>query len=307
MHWKVKAHTLALLSRVPGGRKAYHLLQRSLGSHRLDPPEYVRRALEIVEMIREVGRDPQQGTYFEIGTGWRPFLPFILYLVGAEKIISVDVNPWLNQGYTFETYQALGSQLQTIAQRLGIDVSFLKERYEPASEAKSLSALLDAFHVDYRYPGDARKTGLPDASVDFVCSSNVFQHVPPDILADIHKEAFRILQPGGLAVHRFGPGDHYSHVDRSITAVHFLRFSERQWHWLGGSGLAYQNRLRAIQHQQLLEQAGFSVLTSRVRIDAPSLEAITTGRQPIHEDFAGFTPEELAASQMWLVGTRPRK
>jgi SAM-dependent methyltransferase len=305
MHWKLKAHALAVLSRTPGGRKAYHFLQRSLGTNKLNAEEYVKRALEIVEMIREAGENPHQRTYFEIGTGWRPFLPFLLYLVGAEKIISVDINPWMNQSYAFETYRALESQLPSIADRLGLSFSELRDRYQQVSKPKDLADLLQAFHVDYRCPADARRTMLPDQSVDFVCSSNVMQHVPPAILRDIHKEAYRILRPGGLAVHRCCPEDHFSHADRSITAAHFLRFSQRQWRWFGGSGLAYQNRLRAVQHRNLFEQAGFSVITDRVRIDARSLEAIKSGRQQIHEDFARFTPEQLAASYLWLVGRRP--
>jgi SAM-dependent methyltransferase len=305
MNWKLKAYVLALLSRAPGGRKAYHLLQRSLGTNKLNAAEYVSRALEIVEMIREAGANPAEGIYFEIGTGWRPFLPFLLHLVGGEKIISFDINPWLNQAYAFQTYHALESQLPTIASRLGLNLSELRERYRHASKAKDLPALLQAFHMEYRCPGDARKTALPEQSVDFVCSSNVLQHVPPDILREIHKESYRILRPGGLAVHRCCLEDNFSHADRNITKAHFLRFSQRQWYWFGGSGLAYQNRLRAVQVRESLEEAGFAVVTSRVRVDSPSLEAITSGRQPIDQDFAKFTPEELAASYLWLVGRRP--
>jgi hypothetical protein len=305
MNWKLKAHVLAILSRVPGGRKAYHFLQRSVGIDKADTTEYVRRALEIVDMIREAGGNLRNATYVEIGTGWRPFLPFILYLSGGEKIISLDINPWLNQEYAFQTWRALETQLPTMASRLGLSYSELRDRYQHASQARDLPTLLRAFHMDYRCPGDARRTALPEQSVDFVCSSNVLQHVPPDILRDIHKESYRILRPGGLAVHRCCLDDNFSHADRSITGAHFLRFSQRQWYWFGGSGLAYQNRLRAVQVRQLLEEAGFSVLTNRVRVDSPSLEAITTGRQPIHQDFAKFTPEELAASYLWLVGRRP--
>ena len=305
MNWKLKAHALALLSRAPGGRKAYHFLQRSLGTNRPDTAEYVKRALEIVEMIRDAGGNPRQGIYFEIGTGWRPFLPFILYLVGAEKVISFDVNPWLNQDYAFQTYHALEEQLPCIADRLDLDLSELRKRYEDASQARDLPALLRAFHMDYRCPGDARRTALPDQSVDFVCSSNVLQHVPPGVLRDVHKESFRILRPGGLAAHRCCLSDNFSHADQSITAAHFLRFSQRQWYWMGGSGLAYQNRLRAVEVCQLLEETGFSVVNDRVRVDARSLEAIQSGRLQIHEDFARFTPDQLAASYLWLVGRRP--
>jgi SAM-dependent methyltransferase len=306
MNWKLKAHALALLSRAPGGKRAYHYLQSQLGTNKLDVDESIRRATEVVDMIRQAGERECRSVCLEIGTGWRPFLPFILSLADAEKVITIDINRWLNNSYAQETYRALAGQLDLISNRLGLAVTGVRERYEVAAHAKDLASLLEAMRTEYRYPADARHTGLPPASVDFVCSSNVLEHVPPEVLRDIHVESMRVLRPGGLAVHRINPADHFSHADRSVTAVHFLRYSSDQWYWLGGSGLAYHNRLRSVQHQRLLEGAGFSVLSSRVRIDPRSLKEITTGRQPIHSDFVHFAPEELAADYMWLVGRRPQ-
>jgi SAM-dependent methyltransferase len=305
MNWKLKAHILAFLSRFPGGRKAYHSLQTILGTNKPDSDEYLSRALEIVEMIREAGQEPCNGSFFEIGTGWWPFVPFLMYLVGASKVISYDVNPWLNHCYAMETFRALGNHLPFISNRLGLDLKSLQERYNVGSKGNDLGTLLQAFRVDYQCPGDARKTDLPDKSIDFVCSSNVLAHIPLDILRDIHRESWRILRPGGLAVHRIGPSDQFCIGDRSITSANFLRYSHRQWYWYGGSGLAYQNRLRCVQHCQLLKEAGFSIIIDRIRIDSNALEAIRTGKQPVHPDFASFTPEELSASYLWLVGRRP--
>jgi SAM-dependent methyltransferase len=303
MNWKLKAHALAVLSRLPWGTRIYQALQAQLGTNKLNVDESISRALEVVELIREAGADPFKGVYLEIGTGWRPFLPFILHLIGADRIITLDVNRWLNEAYAWETFRALEERLPAIADRLKVKVSDLQRRYE-AAKPRSKDSLLQALAVEYRCPGDARRTGLSDESVDFVCSSNVLEHVPPEILRDIHRESLRILRPGGLAVHRFNPGDHACHVDPSVTAVNFLRYSERQWHWYGGSGLAYHNRLRCIQHQSLLEEAGLIVL-ARVRIDPASVEAIQNGNLVVHPDFARFHPEELAADYMCVVCTRP--
>jgi SAM-dependent methyltransferase len=307
MNWKLKAHTLAVLSRLPAGRAIYHSLQARLGNQ-LDADESISRALEVVELIREAGSDTLRGIYVEIGTGWRPFLPFILYLIGADRVITFDVNPWLNKTYVRETYRSLGDRLPLIADRLGLNVPDLQARYQAAiSKSKDVSGLLQAFHVEYRCPADARWTELDDESVDFLCSSNVLEHIPPAILRDIHLEALRILRPGGLAVHRFDPGDHASHVDPSVTAVNFLQYSERQWRWYGGAGLAYHNRLRCVQHENLFEEAGFAILSKQVRINSRSLKAIQKGEIAVHPDFAKFRPEELAADYMWAVCQRPEQ
>jgi SAM-dependent methyltransferase len=305
LSWKKKALVLGMLSRMPGGRRVYHALQRMLGTNKPDPDEYLSRALEIVRMMREHGASPEGAAIFEIGTGWWPFVPFLLALAGARRIITVDINPWLHISYALQTHEALGGRLDMIGKELDIPSATLQARYEATrGHAGSLAGLLEAYRAEYRCPGDARATGLGNDSVDLVVSSNVFAHVPPDILKDIHRESFRILKPGGLGVYRFNLDDSYWYDDQSITSVNFLRFSEVEWRRYG-RGLAYHNRLRGVQHRQLLEEAGFKVLSDKTRVDARAVAAIESGALPVHADFAGFKPEQLAAAYIWMVCRRP--
>ena len=67
---------------------------------------------------------------------------------------------------------------------------------------------------------------------------------PPPIWPDCTLEAKRVLRPGGLAVHRFNPQDHFARRRPSITGANFLRFSARSggawaatdWHRTTGCG-----------------------------------------------------------------------
>lgn len=306
MKWKLKAHSLAVLSRVPGGRFLYHRLQSLLGTNRLNAAESVQRASEVIELITATGQSPRDATVLEIGTGWRPFLPLLLSLSGAKRIVTLDINPWLTKTYAIETFRALSAQLPAVVERLGLDPEEVRARYAAVGQSTgSLEALLSAARIEYRCPGDATRTGFPDGTVDFVCSSNVLEHVYPEVIRRIHAESLRVLRPRGLAVHRVNPGDHYAGVDRSITVSNFLRYSEREWRWYGGSGLSYHNRLRCARHGQLLREAGFHLLTERVRIDPRAVEAVRSGVLPVHPDFAGHSPEELAADYVWLTGEKP--
>lgn len=107
MNWRMKAHLLAVLSRLPAGRKAYHRLQRVAGTNRLDLPGEMGRALEVVQLIRRSRQPLETATCVEIGTGWRPFVPFVLSLCGAQRVITLDINPWLSERYARETHAAL--------------------------------------------------------------------------------------------------------------------------------------------------------------------------------------------------------
>ena len=48
MNWKVKAVSLAVLSRVPGGKRAYLGLQAALGTNRLNRDEALDRVMNLV-------------------------------------------------------------------------------------------------------------------------------------------------------------------------------------------------------------------------------------------------------------------
>ena len=135
-------------------------------------------------------------------------------------------------------------------------------------------------------------------------SSNVLEHIPRDIQLDIHRESRRILRSAGLAVHRFNPQDHYSTVDLGITMVNFLQYSTQEWHWLGGSGLSYHNRLRSRDYLEMFEEAGLDIAVHRERVDERSLHAIQTGALKVHPEFAGYTARELAVDYMWLAGRK---
>ncbi|WP_437203060.1 methyltransferase domain-containing protein [Planctomicrobium sp. SH664] len=307
MSWKLKAHTLAVLSRMPAGSRLYHWLQRAAGTNRLQTSRDLGRAFELVELIHDSGKSIDGAFCLEIGTGWRPFVPYVLALAGAQRVITVDVNPWLTLNYAKETWRALEPELAEIAVRCHCSEEEVLARYRRADlHAKSLSEFLKPLRIEYLYPADARQTGLPEASVDIVVSSNVLEHIPRDIQGDIHRESHRILKVGGVVAHRFNPQDHYSTVDAQITNGNFLRYSSQEWHWYGGSGLAYHNRLRSRDYRELFEAAGFQLGTCRERVDSRTVKAIRSGQLPVHQEFNRYTIDELAVDYMWVACLKQR-
>jgi len=308
MSWKLKAHTLAILSRLPGGRHLYHRLQQVAGTNRLQLQRDLDRAYELVDLVHQCGETIENQTCLEIGTGWRPLVPFVLILGGAKQVITIDVNPWLTSAYAQETWRALHDRLEEIAANCRVPVEDVERRYSEMSRnvmSPSLEQLLRPMQIQYVYPGDARETGMPNDSVDLVLSSNVLEHIPREIQQEIHRESHRVLRPGKLSVHRFNPQDHYSTVDGRITNGNFLQYSAKEWNWYGGSGLAYHNRLRSRDYRELFEESGFELSVCRERIDPRTLEAIKQGTLRVHPEFQKYTQDELAVDYMWVVGKKP--
>lgn len=306
MNWKVKAHLLALLSRIPAGRNIYHKLQKVGGTNRLQLDRDLGRAFELVQLAKGAEQNLIGAEVLEIGTGWRPLVPFVFALAGTKHITTIDVNPWLTHEYALETWKALRPRLEEIAAETGEPAADVKERYRAIDQhVEQLDELLAQIGITYVYPGDARETGLPDKTVDMVISSNVLEHIPLDLQTEIHRESLRILRVSGVAIHRFNPQDHYSTVDGNITHANFLQFSAREWEWYGGSGLAYHNRLRAPDYRKMFTDVGFELTVCRERVDERSLVAIESGELKLSAEFAAYHPKELAVDYMWVVATKP--
>lgn len=304
MRWQLKSFILRQLSVMPGGKTAYLSIQRILGTTRPQPRRDFIRAIELIELIRETGQQIEDTTCYEVGTGWHPFTPLAFYLAGARQIETVDVNPWLSLDSARKAIETAEQHLDWFCESLSLDKHEVWKRYRKIElRAKTLSQLLETMNTRYVYPGDATNTPYPSQTFDFVVSSNVLEHIPAEILKNIAKESWRILNPGGLAVHRFNPGDHYANDDFRVSTGNFLKFSESQWK-PHGSGLAYHNRLRCSQYSRIFREAGFLSLIEKTRVDERVLQDITNGMQELAQEFREFAPADLASDYMWTVGMK---
>ncbi|MEO5625136.1 MAG: class I SAM-dependent methyltransferase [Dokdonella sp.] len=102
-------------------------------------------------------------------------------------------------------------------QVIGVDVSS-----SMIAIARELNA--DIANIEFRENASSRIDGIADASVDFVFSHIVLQHIPQALALGYVAEFFRVLAPGGIAVFQFVNGP-----DRSLRGRFFERVSNR---WL---------------------------------------------------------------------------
>ena len=144
--------------------------------------------------------------------------------------------------------------------------------------------------------GDARRSGLAAASVDFVCSNNTFEHIPALVLKAILIEFRRVIKPGGLMSHFIDLSDHFAHFDPSITIYNFLKFSPRLWSLIDNR-IQPQNRLRFRDYLSMYEELGLPVTVTDFRPGIPE----DLDRVRPDSSFSGYTREELAISHGYIV------
>ncbi|HEY7018628.1 MAG TPA: class I SAM-dependent methyltransferase [Gaiellaceae bacterium] len=287
MRWLAKAALQRGLGVLPQGERLNYLFQRhvlhSLPAGKAALEQKLSRARQHLAAYEEhgPGTPAADACFYEFGAGWDLAVPLAYASLGVGRQVLVDIRPSARVELVNDSIEAYG---------LGAPVA-------------SLAELEPRFGIRYLAPCDARATGLPEGSVDFVSSTDTCEHIPGDDLAAIFGECLRLLRPGGAFSCRIDLQDHYAYFDRSLSRYHFLRYSDRTWSVVN-SPLHFQNRLRSPDYLRLVRDAGFELVVERP--SGPSEEGLAELQSlPLAERFRGYAPAELGVTVLSFVARRP--
>ncbi|MDD9957008.1 MAG: methyltransferase domain-containing protein [Anaerolineaceae bacterium] len=316
MKWTTKARIQNLIAALPGPLSdfCYYRMQRLAGGLRNPTPvKQIDGGCQLAAAIQE--QRPLDGArVMEVGSGRSLAIPVLMWLLGAKRVLTVDLNRYLRPevlradlAYLRANQPWLNEQLAPLAGESGPTSGRLRDLLALDLEgppARLPEDLLRLCGIDYRAPADAAALDLADGSIDVHLSRAVLEHVPPDDLAGILREASRVLKPDGLCVHLIDLSDHFQHQDTSISRVNFLRYSEAEWERLAGNRFMFMNRLRAGDYLTIFAEAGLELLDQSRVVDDEALRLIESGALPLDGRFEGRTPEDLATTRL-LVVARP--
>jgi len=310
MDWRVKAAIQSTLAKLPARMSypAYYWMQRRFGAlRRLNPSSQIEAAARMARAILAQGGKIAGGTCMEVGTGRRLNLPIVMWILGAERVITVDLNHYLKVELIAEDIAYLQRNPEDFLESLD-GLEYQPNRLDQLLcwdvEKQGLNELLRLAHIEYLAPADATRLDLAANSIDFHVSSNVFEHIPRETLVGILREGNRVLRERGLFVHCIDHSDHFSHVDKSLPAFHFLRYNDRQWDRLAGNRYMYMNRLQCDDFEQIYAQSEQEVLLMEAEPDAPSLRQLQASAIPLDSRFASKPAETLATLSSMFV-SRP--
>ena len=302
MRWVAKAAVQRGLGVVPQGERLNYVFQRHV-LHSLPAGESVfrrkfSRAQQHLRAYEEHGPGtPAIGsTFYEFGAGWDLAIPLSFVALGVGRQVLVDIRPSVRVELVNDSLDALGRLWDELESEAGRELRPL------GGPIGSVDELEERFGITYFAPRDARDTGLAGGSIDFVSSTDTCEHIPEKDLAEIFRECFRLLRPGGAFSCRIDLQDHYAYFDRGLSRYHFLRFSDRAWR-IVNSPLHYQNRLRAPEYLRLVREAGFELVVEKP--SGPSVEGLEELEAlPLAPRFRRFPPEELGVTILSFVGRR---
>jgi len=309
MNWKHKAILQNLVAKLPDSISLaiYYKLQRQFGGLRsIDPTSRLQAGISIWDRLCDAGGQPVGATFFEVGTGRMVNVPIAYWLMGAEKTLTVDLNPYLKPELVRESIQYIANHHDQMKQLFGerLDQQRLTQLTAIAHSASfDIASCLDTMGIDYCSPADASATELASQSIDYHTSYTVMEHVPPESLEAIFREARRILKPTGLAMHGIDYSDHFAHSDSRISHVNFLRYDEQQWNQLAGNRFMYMNRLRHSEYISIFNRVGMSIVNTQSLLDDRSFGLIESGELPLSEPYSNQNAEELATTFGWIVAS----
>lgn len=310
MHWKVKAavqNAVSLLP-APASYATYYWLQRSFGKLRhVNPTRKLCEGIALWKRALDVGFNPLNQVFFEIGTGRVPLVPMSYWLMGARKTITVDLNPYVKAELIEECLQFISgneAQIRELYGPLLDEDRFMALLSIDRATGCPMSKVLGLCGIEYRAPCDAAQTGLAGASVDVHTSHMVLEHIPPGPLKAILEEGNRITRDDGLFIHRVDYSDHFSHGNKTLAAINFLQYSDAEWARYAGNRYMYMNRLRHDDFIALLQAVGHQILEARGDVDARSQDLLASGGFKLDERFRSKQIEVLAIRAAWLISRK---
>lgn len=307
MNWKYKSVIQNLVSKLPStaSYEVYYWIQRHFGGLRkINPIFRLKAGMKTWQQIKNIGYEPLNKVFFEVGTGRVPIVPLSFWLMGAKQTVTIDLNPYLKPELIKEVVQYIVENQEEVQKlfgnllqkdRMAKLVDFYKAT--PFSE----EGFFDLCGIKYIAPGDAAQTKLKSKSIDFHTSFTVFEHIPFAELNSIISEGNRIISDKGLFVHCIDYSDHFWHSDKSISPINFLQFSDSEWDKYAGNRYMFLNRLRHDDYINMFESAGHAVLSVEPDVDQECKELLKSGTFKLAEQFKAKAEDVLSIKGAWIV------
>lgn len=278
--WWIRVLAKIVLSRLP---LQYSFWQRShLFVHGLmDEPDYAYRV--ITAHMHRLDRHSLEGqVVLELGPGNGLFTAVVACALGARRTYLVDAGAFA--GEDVAPYRTCATYLR----EMGLQAPTL-------DDCESVSDVLRACSALYLTRGVEDMREIPTASVDWIFSQAVLEHLRLGSFDAIVGEMRRMLSSSGMTTHQVDLKDHLG------GALNNLRFSNRVWEsrFMANSGF-YTNRLRLSQIVNAFREAGFDVHTA----DVSRWTQLPTPRRKLARPFRELSDDELLVRQFDLV-TRP--
>lgn len=248
-----------------------------------NPPQIYSKIFE--EMLDSVGiKDFLKKTVCEVGPGEFLYNAFYEYQMGAVKEYLIDVEDWAGVGNGKQGYDE---------PRIALSSSLEINRELPNNLVDlPLGKQLEKINAVYSIEGIGGYSLIMDASVDFIFSNVVLQHIRKREFEQTIGEMSRIMKLGAIAFHtvdlRDMLGGHKRHLEIPSNVW------EDDIHY---SMPCYTNRIQCNQMCDVFEKKGFSIM----KVERGYFDDIPVKKNRLIDEFKDIPEEELMTSQFSII------
>lgn len=280
--WQVKILAKIALSRLPFDYRVWQRL--NLFKHGdMEQPEYAHNVF--LSHFNRVGFSNKSASFtvLELGPGDTLFSALVAWAYGASRCYLVDEGRFARGDMA--PYLKMAIELRS----KGLPVPTLEN-------CGNLDEVLLACKSCYLTEGMRSFQAIANASVDFIWSQAVLEHIRLKDFPVVVREMRRVLRPGGVCSHRVDLKDHLG------GAINNLRFPARVWesNFMAKSGF-YTNRIRYREMLGYFEAAGFEVEVCHL----DRWGSLPTPRSKLSSDFSKLADDDLLVSGFDVI-LRPR-
>ncbi len=299
IRWWMKWGICFTCSHLPYGRPLYEKIQRRFGElSRVSSSTRFDNTEVLLKMGRRWHGKVDGQHVVELGTGWIAAVPLGFGLAGA-RVDTFDVSRLAADDLFNQTRQIYHNRTERLARASGTKLTKIRQRLQQIEQAGSFAEACQLLGGTYHAPFDTTALPFRDGEVDMVVSNLVLQCVPKEIIPLLLQESWRILKPGGIALHRIRMSDEYSGPGYGRNHLEYLKYSEQVWNRWFNHSLKHINRLRAPQFLELFQKHGFHCLEYTRKIDyqsIPHLQKLT-----LAPPFRHMSPEDIATVNMEIA------
>lgn len=205
----------------------------------------INQSIHLLEMHAENIKEFSKLNSLEIGAG--KSLQNSIYMAykfnkGINQTV-IDINHMLDFGL-------FNKASEQISKRLNL-INF--------GEANSLYEIKDKFNINYLAPTSTRELISKKLKFDLVMSTNTLEHFKVSELKSLIADMNVLLNDKAIISSIIDYSDHYSHTDKNISPLNFLKYSDEEWEKFNNKYL-YQNRLRHLDYKDLFLQNSFRIV-----------------------------------------------
>jgi hypothetical protein len=271
--WKFKVFKQTILKRLPFGRQLRLLKRRLVGfePNQLNLNTTLSDFERIKKIYSDLGKEFSGITILELGAGWLPTIPILACAHNADRVYMADLNVHMDDT-TFDAAR-----------------SFLASKF-PNEPLFRVGTTLKSLPLTYLAPFDINK--LPNNSVDLVLSRTVLEHIPVDQMEALFVSLLPKLRKGAVMIHSIDNSDHLEHLDKTISRINFLTWSDLKHSTVNQLLHDGENRLRHHQYPPLFEKWGYKVIFEEGELHEGT-EKLASQLTLVHP-FSEMTPKQIA-------------